>query len=195
MAYSGPAFLRSLPTGSQLRIREAEAVDAGAVLDYLHRVSAESPFLSFGVGEFDKDLEQERAYLADSRSSENSLFLIAEVDGRIVAGADCHGGKKPRLRHFGEIGISVAQASWGMGIASDLMRQIIGWAEGAGLRKLNLHVRTDNTRALALYEKLGFRHEGRVTRGIRNEGSFHDVLIMGLQIDPGPRGDAMNDRP
>ena len=68
------------------------------------------------------------------------------------------------------------------------MREIIRWAGSAGLRKLNLHVRWDNPRAIALYEKLGFRHEGRVTRGVRVDGTFHDVFIMGLEIDPGPTG-------
>lgn len=179
---------RSLPNGSKLRIREAEASDAEVLLEYFHAVSGESPFLSFGVGEFDKTLDSERRRLGESHASDNSLFLIAEVDGRIAGVADCGGGKKTRLRHFGEIGLSVAREFWGNGIASDLMREIIAWSGGAGLRKLNLHVRWDNPRAIALYEKLGFRHEGRVTRGVRVDGTFHDVLIMGLEIDPGSTG-------
>jgi len=51
------------------------------------------------------------------------------------------------------------------------------------VRKVNLRVRVDNTRAIALYESLGFVTEGRLTRDTAENGEFFDALIMGKAID------------
>ena len=60
-------------------------------------------------------------------------------------------------------------------------------AEGGGVvRKLNLRVRADNARAIALYERLGFAVEGRATRDVLIDGEFHDCLVMGRAVDPAP---------
>jgi len=37
--------------------------------------------------------------------------------------------------------------------------------------------------ALQLYRKLGFREEGRVTRGLCVDGRFYDLIMMGMELD------------
>ena len=49
------------------------------------------------------------------------------------------------------------------------------------VRKINLEVRADNARAIALYERLGFVQEGRQTLAMRVGDTFYDTLWMGIQ--------------
>ena len=52
-----------------------------------------------------------------------------------------------------------------------------------GLLRLHLPVLADNTAAAGVYEKCGFRVEGRLRRHAFKEGQFKDVLVMGLCCD------------
>ena len=145
-----------LRDGRTVRIRRATPDDAGAVLQYLSRVGAETDNLSFG-GEGPGITEaEERDYLARVAESDNSLAILALAGDTIVGGLTFDGGRRPRLRHAGDLGISVAQEYAGVGIGRALIEDMIAWAEQGGVvRKINLKVRADNTGAIRLYERLG----------------------------------------
>ena len=107
------------------------------------------------------------------------------VDGEMVGGLTFDGGRRPRLRHAGEFGISVAQAYAGLGIGRAMIEYMIAWAEASGVvRKINLKVRVDNAAAIRLYERMGWVHEGRTTRDTIIDGRFNDCLLMGRAVDP-----------
>ena len=56
--------------------------------------------------------------------------------------------------------------------------------QGTGvIRKINLRVHVNNLRAIKLYERFGFKVEGRITREYSVDGQFYDNLAMGLHID------------
>ena len=171
--------------GSPIIVRRPSADDAPAVLRYLRRVGAESEFLSFGAEGPPITEPEERAFLADARTAENAIAIVAEQNDQIVGMVTFKGGNRARTRHVGEFGISVARSAQGVGLGRRLMELLIAWAQaGATVRKINLVVRVDNDRAIALYESLGFVVEGRRSRDMLIEGVFHDSLIMGLAIDP-----------
>lgn len=168
-----------------VRIRPAVENDAPAVLAYLHAVGQESPFLSFGAEGPPWDEATERAFLAGIETSDNRLALLAEAGGDIVACLTFRGGDRIRTHHVGEFGISVAQAYQGLGLGRRLIELLLDWSVRSGvIRKVNLRVRADNVRAIALYEALGFVTEGRLTRDTLLDGRFHDGLVMGRPIDP-----------
>jgi ribosomal protein S18 acetylase RimI-like enzyme len=74
-----------------------------------------------------------------------------------------------------------------VGLGRRLLEMLITWATSTGVvRKINLIVRTDNRRAIALYESLGFAIEGTVTRDVLDADGFHDSFLMGRAIDPQP---------
>jgi RimJ/RimL family protein N-acetyltransferase len=174
------------PDGRPVRIRPAVEEDAAPLLAYLAEVGAESPFLSFGAEGPGIQEPEERTFLARARQSDNELALLAEWNGRIVGGLTFSGGSRARLRHVGEFGISIARVCQGIGLGRRLLELFLGWAERGGVvRKINLRVRADNARAIALYESLGFAVEGRTTRDTMIDGVFHDALVMGRAIDPG----------
>ena len=166
-------------------IRRAVPDDAAPALEYLRRVGSETPNLTFGAEGPGLTEAEERDYFARVAASDNSLAIFALVDDTIVGGLTFDGGKRPRLRHAGEFGISVAQEYAGLGIGRALIEYMIAWAERSGvIRKINLKVRVDNAGAIRLYERLGWVHEGRTTRDTLIDGHFNDCLIMGRAVDP-----------
>lgn len=174
-----------LRDGRSVRIRRAEPDDAAAVLAYLARVGAESINLTFGAEGPGIGESEERDYLTRVAAADNSLAILAVAGDEIVGSLTFDGGRRPRLRHAGEFGISVLQAYAGLGLGRALLEYLIAWAERSGVvRKINLKVRVDNAAAIRLYEQMGWVHEGRTTRDTLIDGQFNDCLLMGRTVDP-----------
>lgn len=172
-----------LKNGETCRIRRMEKADAQALLDYFATVCGETDFLSFGPGEFGINLEQEEEFIEEQGKQKNCLSLLAEVQGKIIATLNFRGGKRPRMVHVGDFGICVSREYWGYGIGAALIQTLIDWSREAGIRKINLGVRTDNACAIHLYKKLGFKEEGISEREQCVDGIFYDCILMGMKID------------
>jgi len=165
-------------------IRKAKKSDAKALIEYLNVIGGESDFLTFGIGEFEKSVEQEEDYIENILGQENALSIVAEVNGKVVGNLNFSGGPRHRTAHSGEFGISVLKEYWGNGIGEELIKYLINWSKNSGIiRKIDLRTRTDNTRSIHLYEKLGFLKEGIVKRDFSINGEFYDSFLMGLLID------------
>jgi len=168
-----------------LILRRAEPNDAEKMLAFVEQVAGESENITFGPGEFEMGLEEERAFLLKIAEVPTSLFVIAEIAGEIAGTLVFQTGKRLRLRHSGEFGISILRKYWNLGVGSHLLTYLIAWARQTDtIRKINLRVRVDNLPAIHLYKKHGFVQEGRVTREFYLHGQFIDLYWMGLPIDP-----------
>ena len=179
----------SLADGRVLGIRKAHPADAPELLAYIEQTSAQTDFFTFGPGEFDLSEAEERHYLGAVLDSPNQVFLLALVDGAIVGTANFDAPRRPRVRHSGEIGMSVHRDFWRMGVGSALLDTLIAWAKATGIvTKLNLKVRTDNDRAIALYRRKGFALEGTIRNDMKLGDHYYDHHCMGLMLDvPGPK--------
>lgn len=167
----------------EVTVREAEAADAPALLNYIEEVAAETDFLTFGAGEFSLTHEEETEFLENCRASTNEIYLIAWIGDAIAGTLSFSGGNRRRTRHTGEFGMTVRRRFWEQGIGSLLLDTLIAWARSGGVvTKINLQVRADNERAIGLYEQKGFEREGRILNAIRLGGISHDSLCMGLII-------------
>ncbi len=168
----------------RLMLRRAEPRDAEQMLAFLNQVAGESENLTFGPGEFGLSVEEERTFLRHTAESPTGLYVIVEIAGEIAGTLTFRTGKRPRLQHAGEFGMSVLRRYWNLGIGSRLLAYLIDWAgQTDTIRKINLRVRVDNLPAIHLYEKYGFLQEGRLTREFYLHGQFVDVYLMGLQLD------------
>jgi ribosomal protein S18 acetylase RimI-like enzyme len=94
---------------------------------------------------------------------QRELFLVAEVDGRIVgsamAGYDGHRG----WIYY----VAVAADLRRQGIGTALMGEVERGLAGIGCPKLNLQVRATNETVVAFYRRLGYVVEERVSMGKR----------------------------
>jgi RimJ/RimL family protein N-acetyltransferase len=173
----------TLRTGQILIIRDAIPDDASSMLTFVEAASGESDNLSFGPGEFGYTEAQERAFLQRAEAAPNHLVLLAFIDDAFVGLLTFVGGERPRLRHAGELGLTVPKAHWGKGIGSLLLDTAIQWAELSGVvTKLNLRVRTDRASAIALYKKKGFAIEGTISRSVFVRGEYFDHHWMGRTV-------------
>lgn len=173
-----------LKNGNPIVIRKANKSDANAMLEYINAISRESDFLTFGEGEFGKTIEQEKSFIDNISKQNNSLFIIAEVEGKIVGNLNFSGGARSRTAHTGEFGVSVLKEHWGQGIGTKLIKYLIEWCKQSGIiRKINLRVRSDNNSAIHVYKKLGFNEEGVILRDFFINDRFYDSVFMGLIID------------
>jgi len=63
-----------------------------------------------------------------------------------------------------------------------MMLTAIEWAKHNSITKLQLQVRTDNDRAVQLYQKLGFSIEGKITQAMKINHIYFDDYIMGQEL-------------
>ncbi|EJP6473544.1 GNAT family N-acetyltransferase [Clostridium botulinum] len=170
--------------GEKVIIRKANKFYAKELIKYLNIIGGESDFLTFRIGEFGRSVEEEEAFIDNILKQENALFIIAEINGKVVGNLNFSGGSRERNGHIGEFGVSILKKYWGNGIGKELIKYLINWSKDSGIiRKINLRVRSDNIRGIRLYRKLGFLEEGIMRRDFFIKGEFYDSLLMGLIID------------
>lgn len=173
----------SLSNARQLRIRDAIKSDAPAMHNHFNQVSTESDNLPFGEGEFGKSVEDVAKHIEGCITKDNAIYAIAEVDGKLAGYISFEGGWRPRNRHMGEFGIAIKKEFWGLSIGCILIQHLVDWAKQGGIiTKINLKVKSDNTLAIKLYEKLGFRYEGKIIKDTLIDGIYYDVDCMGMEI-------------
>lgn len=77
---------------------------------------------------------------------------------------------------------------FGQGYGTEITRLVLDYALGTcALHRVSLAVYDFNPRAQWVYEKCGFRHEGRLRQTLRRDGQWHDMVLMAiLSSDPRP---------
>ncbi|MFW6082590.1 MAG: GNAT family N-acetyltransferase [Chloroflexota bacterium] len=81
-----------------------------------------------------------------------------------------------------ELGITIGNRDyWSQGYGCDSVRTMLGLA----FRDLNFHrvclrVHGDNIRGIRCYEKAGFKKEGTLRESVFRDGTYLDVIVMGI---------------
>ena len=166
----------------KLKIERAKSSDAKELLDYTKKIGAESDNVTFGPEGLPFTVEQEADFIKSREAAKLSPFFVARYDGKIIGIANLDVVDRERLRHRGEIGISVLKEFWGNGIGSLLMQEIIKFALFNNIEILHLTVRSDNERAIALYKKFGFEKTGMMVGEMKINGELIDCDIRCLKI-------------
>ena len=173
----------SLINGQKILIRKAEIEDASEILEFNDRVGEETDYLSYGSGEQGLTLRDHQKLIDRSIHIGNWLILLAEINEQIVGILNFRSGSRPRIKHTGVFGVMVLKNHWKLGIGRVLVKSLLEWAKTAKIRKINLKVRPDNTRAMDIYRKIGFIEEGRISREFYINGKYYDNVLMGLELD------------
>jgi len=114
----------------------------------------------------------------------DGLYVVMESEGRLVGHLLLEPLGLSSTRHVSQLTIVVHPGHTGKGYGRALMQYAIDWAQDSELvEKIELRVRSTNTRAIALYESLGFAREGELKNRIKlKQGYAHDVC-MALFVD------------
>lgn len=140
-------------------IEKATCADAAEILQYLKQIGAETDNLTFGAEGLPFTIESEAAYISQIENSCDAIMLIAKENGKIVGNASLS-RLSCRMKHRGDLGVSVLKKCWNRGIGSQLLLEIINFAKEKSFEVIDLQVRSDNLSAIHLYEKFGFKKIG-----------------------------------
>ena len=174
----------TLKDGRACTLRSGTASDGQALLDVFNLIHGQTDFLLTYPEEHGYTAQQEADFLKEKTESTDEIELLAELDGKVVgsAGIGCV-GRKEKIRHRAELGISVDKAYWGLGIGRALTKACIECAKRAGYAQLELEVVAENRSAIALYESVGFEEYGRNPRGFRSRFTgWQEVVLMKLDF-------------
>ena len=89
-----------------------------------------------------------------------------------------------RCRHAA-FGITIGcKDAWGKGHGTEATRLVVGHAfQVLNLNRVWLYVYEFNPRGIRVYEKVGFRTEGRLRQDAFRDGRYWDTIVMGLLRD------------
>jgi RimJ/RimL family protein N-acetyltransferase len=119
------------------------------------------------------------AYLAGRDRAVRLAIVDTEYD-RIVGCAyltDVH-----RLNRSAEFSVFIGESDyWSRGYGTEAARTMLAHAfDDLNLHRVYLSVLTENARAVRLYERVGFAHEGRLREAVFKDGRYCDVLRMAI---------------
>jgi len=172
--------VHQLKTGESLVIRSGRVGDAQALLEHGRAIVDEGEFFVTTPDEYNFTLEQEQDSIRQYVDDAGKLLIVAEGAGQPVGVLFLESGSRQRLAHLANLHMSVNKAWRGHGVGRLLLQAAIDWATASlHIEKLGLAVFAANSRAIALYRKLGFLEEGRKPREIRfGVDQYADDVLM-----------------
>ncbi len=162
------------------RIRSANETDAKNLSEVRLQTDGETENLDRERGEAYIDESGFKQIIKEDTASTHNLFLVAEVNERVVGFSRCAGNSLKRTSHKVEFGVCVLKEFWGYGIGQNLLKESIDWAESNDIKKMNLSVLETNEKAIKLYEKYGFEVEGSLKNDkLLSDGKYYHTILMG----------------
>ncbi len=110
------------------------------------------------------------------------IRVAAEIDGKVVANSEVTRGAYSDTFHHGYLGIAALREYRGIGIGLEMTRTMVRESRKAGLKTVQLEVFENNARAIHVYEKAGFKREGRFPKKIHRGGRFFDSVLMTIEL-------------
>lgn len=165
-------------------LRIAGPNDAVALMKLKQRLDEETAFMLLEPCERDTSVQALARQLEEVSQSENSVVIVADRHGDLAGYVELAGGKFRRNRSTTHVIIGVLAEAAGKGVGTGLLEAAKVWAAGRGLHRIELNVMAHNHRAIALYERVGFVHEGRRVGCLLIDGEYLDELYMAM-ILPG----------
>lgn len=124
-----------------------------------------------------KEAWSKDAYIKDICDNEKAIYLALVQGGSLIAYANYW--LIDGVGNINNVAVDSRRRGWGFG--TELMRQLIYSCRKQGGKAMTLEVRESNSRAIALYEKLGF--ESRGVRPGYYADNKEDAVIMWLNLE------------
>jgi RimJ/RimL family protein N-acetyltransferase len=167
--------------GKLVRLRGYEKSDLNDLMRWWHDEEV-TKFISAAVFPA-SSIEEERFIenIASGKDVANGEFAIETLsEQRYIGTIGLH--NIDWLSRHAQLAIVIGDKEyWGRGYGTDAVRLLLRLAfDRMGLHRVELFVFTFNERAIACYEKCGFRREGILREHVFKLGAFTDVLIMSI---------------
>ncbi len=159
-------------------IRQVLMEDAKDLAALIRQVDSESPFMLYEAGERELTEETLQNLIRRLSGEQNAAIFAAEEDNILAGYLIAIGGAARKNKHSAYIVTGILKAYQGKGIGTLLFYELEEWAMQNGLHRLELTVITDNSAAIALYEKAGFQKEGVKRDSLYMDGKYVNEYYM-----------------
>ena len=159
----------TIKDGRTALIRSPTDEDIQGMLDYLYVSAGETEFILRYPEECSKyTAEGEKALFDRINESDNEAMLVCLVDGEVAGNCQLDWKTGMKTRHRAEVAIALLKKYWNQGIGTRMFQELIRITEeNPDILQMELDFVEGNTRARALYEKMGFRITGVRPNAIR----------------------------
>ncbi len=177
MIYKSRSFI--LPCNEEIILRSPTSLDADKLIRLEEKTVSETDFLTRSPGEDVKSAEKQIKLIERINTSENMLMILSEMGERLAGSCTLQTSKRKKTAHRGTLGITILRKFWSMGIGTLMIEETAAYAKKIGITQLELLVMETNTRAIRLYEHLGFVKVGELPNAYRLEnGEYRSQLMM-----------------
>jgi RimJ/RimL family protein N-acetyltransferase len=168
-------------TGEKVRLREYRQEDIPQALAYVNDPEVKrllNPSIPYPL-----TLSDEEKWVAEQSANSQTTYSFAIetlADGKYIGG--CGINSINWKNSTAEVGIFIGdKAFWNQGYGTDAMRVLLRFIfDQMNINKVKLNVFSFNLRALRMYQKCGFKEEGRLRQELFRDGKYHDIILMGL---------------
>ncbi|MGK3994141.1 N-acetyltransferase family protein [Sorangium sp. So ce1024] len=182
-----------LKDGRVVLLRSASPSDASGIAEHMRSILQEGYFIQLPQ-EFTRSEEDLRRSIEGHERAEGKLCLVGVQASQVIGLLKITDKPWARLRHWGELELSIRQGRRGVGLGEQMLRAALDWARSASsLSTIRLSVMATNHAALGLYRKVGFVVEGTRSGAIKlGDGHHVDEIMMRVDLRdlraPGPDG-------
>lgn len=165
--------------GDRIRLRAIEREDLPNYVKWLNDPEVLEHFGRYAPLTL---VEEEEWYKKMLQDSSVRSFAV-EYQGQHIGGAGFSGLNTQH--RSAEVGLFIGLPElWDQGLGRDVLETLLHFGfEELNLNRIYLRVFAENERAVHLYEKVGFQHEGRSRQAEFRHGRYHDMLWMSILRD------------
>jgi ribosomal protein S18 acetylase RimI-like enzyme len=165
-----------------MHIRKARVEDATALVEAEKEIAKTPGRLVSRPEELQLASFQDK--IRSLNANDCALYVVLEENGELVGHALLDQYKLIALAHVVTLTLAIHEGHQGKGHGRLLMEHLIAWAKAQPtIEKIELQVRSRNTRAVKLYESLGFQEEGRKLKRLKyGPNDYQDDIYMGLWV-------------
>ena len=176
----------TMKDGRKALFRSPRDEDIQGMLDYLYVSAGETEFILRYPEECGKYTpEGEKALFDRVNAADNEVMLVCLVEGKVAGNCQIVWSRNIKTRHRAMVAIALLKEYWNQGIGTRMFREMIRIAEAnPDILQMELDFIEGNSRARALYEKMGFRITGVRPNAIRlKDGTLLNEYSMIREIN------------
>ena len=167
----------------KIRIRDAAAGD----LPIITEIYRESVLNGLATYELEPPSQNEMAARFNGIVGQNYPYIIAEDEaGKVLGYAYASPFRtRPAYRYLAEDSIYVSPESRGFGVGGTLLDALMSATASLGIRQMIAVIGGASPASIAVHEKAGFKHVGRMPASGFKFGKWVDTVLMQIELGEG----------
>ncbi|MHA2406921.1 MAG: N-acetyltransferase family protein [Candidatus Ranarchaeia archaeon] len=165
----------------EIKIRLMEPADVNVLWNIFNEVVEERRFLPTMTPVFSQ--REKRQWYLDLQEKV-AIVLVATFGDSPIGYCSVEQKEEEASSHVAIVGLLISKGFRNEGVGKELMKKAIEYSRDIGFEKLCLSTFECNTKAVHLYETLGFRKVGLRKNQFKINVTYHNELMMDLTIEP-----------